>query len=164
MMELQNPPLSSEICSASITLLFLVPSLDRLHSLTPTTESSRYLQNPLSIFSRKNHPMAPLVPFFSAEALPDHVNTVTKNFQEVKRRKGGQIELEKCKLLEMVQYSCNPPQDGIPQPGVVVCKPVVRLFRRCAGGLTVETTSWEPIRQAKEDARRELDARDCSKA
>jgi hypothetical protein len=32
--------------------------------------------------------------------------------------------------LEMVQYSCNPPQEGIPQPGVVVCKPVVRLFRR----------------------------------
>ncbi|KAL3496732.1 hypothetical protein BJX62DRAFT_231936 [Aspergillus germanicus] len=108
--------------------------------------------------------MAPLVPFFSAGALPDHVNIVTKNFQEEKRRKGGAIELEKCKLLEMVQYSCNPPQDGIPQPGVVVCKPVVRLFRRCAGGLTVETTSWEPIRQAKEDAKRALETRDSSKA
>jgi hypothetical protein len=81
----------------------------------------------------------------------------------------------------MVQYSCNPPQDGIPQPGVVVCKPVVRLFRRlvtlkcpcpihiltvlrCAGGLTVETTSWEPIRQAKEDAKRALETRDSGKA
>ncbi|KAL4784773.1 hypothetical protein BJX76DRAFT_356758 [Aspergillus varians] len=106
--------------------------------------------------------MAPLVPVFSAEKLPDHVNIVTRNFQE-KRRKGGTVELEKCKLLEMVQYSCNPPQDGIPKPGVVVCKPVVRLFRRCAGGLTVETTSWEPIRQAEEDAKRKTEARDSSK-
>jgi hypothetical protein len=57
------------------------------------------------------------------------VNIVTKNFQE-KRRKGETIELEKCKLLEMMQYSCNPPEDGVPPPGVVICKPVVRLFRR----------------------------------
>ncbi|GJP93158.1 hypothetical protein CBS115989_6696 [Aspergillus niger] len=97
--------------------------------------------------------MAPLVPVFSAEALPEHVNIVTKNFQE-KRRKGGPVELEKCKLLEMVQYSCNPPQEGIPKPGVVNCKPIVRLFRRCAGGLTVETTAWEPIRIAKEEERK----------
>ncbi|KAE8135949.1 hypothetical protein BDV38DRAFT_284425 [Aspergillus pseudotamarii] len=97
--------------------------------------------------------MAPLVPIFSAEALPDHVSIVRKNFQE-RRRKGGPVELEKCKLLEMVQYSCNPPQDGIPAPGVVVCKPVVRLFRRCANGLTVETTAWEPIRLEQEAKRK----------
>ncbi|OGM45266.1 hypothetical protein ABOM_006434 [Aspergillus bombycis] len=97
--------------------------------------------------------MAPLVPIFSAEALPDHVSIVRKNFQE-RRRKGGPVELEKCKLMEMVQYSCNPPQDGIPTPGVVVCKPVVRLFRRCANGLTVETTAWEPIRLEEEAKRK----------
>lgn len=97
--------------------------------------------------------MAPLVPIFSAEALPDHVSIVRKNFQE-RRRKGGPVELEKCKLLEMVQYSCNPPQDGIPAPGVVVCKPVVRLFRRCANGLTIETTAWEPIRLEEEAKRK----------
>ncbi|RAH66867.1 uncharacterized protein BO66DRAFT_394380 [Aspergillus aculeatinus CBS 121060] len=73
--------------------------------------------------------MAPLVPVFHAETLPEHVNISTKNFQE-KRRKGGPVELEKCQLLEMVQYSCNPPQGGIPKPGVIVCQPVVRLFRR----------------------------------
>ncbi|KAL4809902.1 hypothetical protein BDV18DRAFT_129840 [Aspergillus unguis] len=106
--------------------------------------------------------MAPLVPVFSPEKLPDHVNIVTRNFQE-KRRKGGAVELEKCKLLEMVQYSCNPPQNGIPEPGVVVCKPVVRLFRRCANGLTVETTTWEPIRQAEEDAKRIEEARSNAK-
>ncbi|KAB8073123.1 hypothetical protein BDV29DRAFT_157924 [Aspergillus leporis] len=97
--------------------------------------------------------MAPLVPIFSADSLPDHVSIVRRNFQE-RRRKGGPVELEKCKLLEMVQYSCNPPQDGIPPPGVVVCKPVVRLFRRCANGLTAETTAWEPIRLAEEAKRK----------
>ncbi|KAL3482194.1 hypothetical protein BJX99DRAFT_252909 [Aspergillus californicus] len=107
--------------------------------------------------------MAPLVPVFSAESLPDHVNIVTKNFQDEKRRKGVTVDLEKCKLMEMLQHSCNPPQGAIPAPGVVVCKPAVRLFRRCAGGLTVETTSWEPIRQA-EDAKRECDPGNKSKA
>ncbi|GKZ21664.1 hypothetical protein AbraIFM66951_002324 [Aspergillus brasiliensis] len=107
--------------------------------------------------------MAPLVPVFSAETLPEHVNIVTKNFQE-KRRKGGPVELEKCKLMEMVQYSCNPPQEGIPKPGVVNCKPIVRLFRRCAGGLTVETTAWEPIRIAKEEEERKRAAQSSSLA
>ncbi|KAJ5234091.1 uncharacterized protein N7469_005857 [Penicillium citrinum] len=93
--------------------------------------------------------MAPLVPCFSADTLPDHVNTIKRNFQD-KRRKGPEVKLKECQLLEMLQYSCNPPQEEIPKPGVIVCKPVVRLFRRCAGGLTVETTSWEPLRQAEE--------------
>ncbi|KAJ5588050.1 hypothetical protein N7537_010728 [Penicillium hordei] len=99
--------------------------------------------------------MAPLVPIFSADSLPDHVNTVRRNFQE-KRRKGEQVNLKDCPLLEMTQFSCNPPQNGVPEPGVVVCEPVVRLFRRklifrsCAGGLMVETTSWEPTRLAEE--------------
>lgn len=70
--------------------------------------------------------------------------------------------------MELVQYSCNPPEEGILAPGVVKCKAIVRLFRRfvflscfwwgewkreadlfllvrCAGGLTVETTSWEKM-------------------
>jgi hypothetical protein len=73
--------------------------------------------------------MAPLVPVFSTESLPDHVNTVRRNFQD-KRRKGQPVELKDCPLLEMTQYSCNPPNDGIPEAGRVVCKPIVRLFRR----------------------------------
>ena len=73
--------------------------------------------------------MAPLCPVFAAESLPDRVNVVRRNFIE-KKRKGTQIDLNECPLMEMTQYSCNPPQEGIPQPGQVVCKPIVRLFRR----------------------------------
>jgi hypothetical protein len=73
--------------------------------------------------------MAPLVPVFSTESLPERVNTVRRNFQD-KRRKGHQVDLKDCQLLEMTQYSCNPPQEGVPEAGRVVCKPIVRLFRR----------------------------------
>ncbi|KAL3432711.1 hypothetical protein BDV09DRAFT_197476 [Aspergillus tetrazonus] len=107
--------------------------------------------------------MAPLVPLFDVEKLPEHVNIVTKNFHQEKRRKGGAVDLEKCKLMEMVQYSCNPPPKP-PGPGVVVCNQVVRLFRKCADGLTVETTSWEPLRQAERDTTRESEAQNISKA
>lgn len=82
--------------------------------------------------------MAPLVPLFSASTLPDHVNTVRRNFHEEKRRKGDPVELSNCPLFEMVQYSCNPPQEGIPQPGVIVCQPVVRLFRKYVFSLFYE--------------------------
>ncbi|KAJ5377143.1 uncharacterized protein N7496_004552 [Penicillium cataractarum] len=73
--------------------------------------------------------MAPILRTFSAENLPDHVNTIQRNFQD-KRRKGPVVNLKECQLLEMVQYSCNPPDGGIPQPGVITCEPIVRLFRR----------------------------------
>lgn len=128
-----TPTICSTICSALTPLTFHTP----LHNTPPST-FFLYIYIALSLAIRtapaipqscRSPPMAPLVPVFSAEKLPEHVNIVTKNFRE-KRRKGGAVELEKCKLLEMVQYSCNPPQDGIPKPGVVVCKPVVRLFRR----------------------------------
>lgn len=75
--------------------------------------------------------MAPLVPKFPVESLPDRVNTVShSNFQE--KRRNPPVDLTQCSLLEMTQYSCNPPDEGIPQPGRVVCKPLVKLFRRYA--------------------------------
>jgi hypothetical protein len=73
--------------------------------------------------------MAPLVPVFSPTDLPDRVQFVQSGFRE-KRRKGGAVDLEKCQLMEIVQYSCNPPEEGIQAPGVVKCKPIVRLFRK----------------------------------
>ncbi|KAK2759939.1 hypothetical protein FQN54_002675 [Arachnomyces sp. PD_36] len=88
--------------------------------------------------------MAPLVEVWPASELPDRVQVVRSGFKD-KRRKDP-IDLEKCKLMEMVQYSCNPPTEPPPGPGVVHCKPIVRLFRRCAQGVTVETTAWEGLR------------------
>lgn len=73
--------------------------------------------------------MAPLCHVFHAENLPDNVNTIRVNFKE-KRRKGPAVNLKECQLLEMVQYSCNPPSVDIPQPGVITCQPITRLFRR----------------------------------
>ncbi|KAF3390328.1 hypothetical protein F1880_009409 [Penicillium rolfsii] len=82
---------------------------------------------------RQNSPnssvMAPLCQVFHAEELPHRVNTIQHNFKD-KRRKGPAVNLKECQLLEMVQYSCNPPSEGIPQPGVVKCQPITRLFRR----------------------------------
>jgi hypothetical protein len=74
--------------------------------------------------------MPPLVPLFPPSELTERVQVVQSGFIKEKRRKGPPVELEKCVLLEMVQYSCNPPSEGIQPPGVVKCKPLVRLFRR----------------------------------
>lgn len=73
--------------------------------------------------------MAPLVPIFSTEDLPHRVQITHRGFKE-KRRKGEPIDLTKCELMELVQYSCNPPEEGLQAPGVIKCKPIVRLFRR----------------------------------
>ncbi|PGH30727.1 hypothetical protein GX50_06489 [[Emmonsia] crescens] len=91
-------------------------------------------------------PMSPLTQPFPTSTLPAAIQTTTKNFQET-ARKPPAVNLSQCALMEMVQYSCNPPEKGPPQGsasgGVIECESVVRLFRRCAGGLTVETTTWE---------------------
>lgn len=73
--------------------------------------------------------MAPIIQKFSVETLPERVNIVNRNFQE-KRRKGPAVDLKDCPLFEMTQYSCNPPDEGIPMPGVITCTPLVKLFRR----------------------------------
>lgn len=73
--------------------------------------------------------MAPIIQTHPASDLPHQVNIVNKNFQE-KRRKGPAIDLKDCPLYEMTQYSCNPPDEGVPQRGVITCKPMVKLFRK----------------------------------
>ncbi|KAH7062663.1 hypothetical protein B0J12DRAFT_564042 [Macrophomina phaseolina] len=84
--------------------------------------------------------MAPPVEAFPPQELSARVQYDARG----KYRKGGPIELEKCKLLEMVQYACEVENRDDPR-GRVMCRPLVRLFRRCANGLTVETTSWENL-------------------
>lgn len=83
--------------------------------------------------------MAPPVEAFPAQELAARVQYDACG----KYRKGG-IELERCKLLEMVQYACEVENRNDPR-GRVMCRPLVRLFRRCANGLTVETTAWEGL-------------------
>ncbi|KAE9983308.1 hypothetical protein EG328_010096 [Venturia inaequalis] len=55
------------------------------------------------------------------------------------------IDLRECRLFEMTQYNCPEPpmvKRG-EKPHEILCTPLQRLFRKCAGGLTVETTEWE---------------------
>ncbi|PGH14973.1 hypothetical protein AJ80_05736 [Polytolypa hystricis UAMH7299] len=89
--------------------------------------------------------MAPLVEVFPSSDLPHRVQITNTSFKE-KRRKTT-IDLKECPLFEMTQFSCNPPSEKPPEPGVVNCKAIVRLFRKCADGLTVETTAWDRRRQ-----------------
>lgn len=106
------------------------------HHFTPTTiRKTCFIESTIQDLGNSSSiAMAPLVRMFPASSLPDHVNSINKNFRE-KRRKGDPIDLTQCPLYEMVQYSCNPPQDGVPEPGVVVCKPIVRLFRKYVAGI-----------------------------
>jgi len=55
------------------------------------------------------------------------------------------VDLQKCKLKELIQYECELSGPRNDPNSKVVCEPVLRLFRQCADGLTVETTSWEGI-------------------
>ncbi|ODH34499.1 hypothetical protein ACO22_03098 [Paracoccidioides brasiliensis] len=85
---------------------------------------------------------------FPTSALPTALLTTSKKYRETPRK--PPVDLLQCPLMEMVQYSCNPPNKEVPAPGIIECESVVRLFRRCANGLTVETTTWERSGMRKE--------------
>lgn len=80
--------------------------------------------------------MAPPIETFPASQLPSRVQFAANG----KRRKGDEIKLEDCELMEMVQYSCKLEGE---KKDVVRCRPIVKLFRKCAGDLVVETTALE---------------------
>ncbi|EZF14331.1 hypothetical protein H112_06148 [Trichophyton rubrum D6] len=86
--------------------------------------------------------MAPQVESWPATELPQRLQSYHVGYR-AKARKGGPIDLAQCPLYELTQYSCNPPDAGPPEPGVVRCTTFTRLFRRCANGVTAETTAWE---------------------
>ncbi|EER37852.1 conserved hypothetical protein [Histoplasma capsulatum var. duboisii H88] len=70
--------------------------------------------------------MSALTQPFPTSALPTAVQTTTKNFQET-ARKPPAVNLSQCALMEMVQYSCNPPEKGPPQGAagsVIECESV----------------------------------------
>jgi hypothetical protein len=71
--------------------------------------------------------MAPPTEAFPAAELPYRVQITTQG----KRRKGGDIDLKKCELLEMVQYSCLVAGEQTRRSRQPVrCYPIVRLFRK----------------------------------
>ncbi|KAL2032125.1 hypothetical protein VTO58DRAFT_107476 [Aureobasidium pullulans] len=75
---------------------------------------------------------------------PADLEAKTKILPSGKLRKPeNQHQLNKCKLQELVQFDCEVKGHKKHKNGIVVCAPIVRVFRRCKDGLTVETTAWE---------------------
>ncbi|ORY56314.1 uncharacterized protein BCR38DRAFT_308978, partial [Pseudomassariella vexata] len=85
--------------------------------------------------------MTPPCRVFASDALESEIQTDLTG----RKRKGGDIELAKCKLFSMMQYECTidkPEQASSP----VRCLEVQRWFRQCRdkrGTFMVETTNWE---------------------
>lgn len=70
--------------------------------------------------------MAPPVEAFPASELAERINALPNG----RRRKGGDIDLSKCELLELVQYSCHLEMTPKSRQAVIQCEPVVKLFRK----------------------------------
>lgn len=112
----------------------------------------------MNIVVKRAPHMAPLIEAFPASELSERIV-----YKPDGQRRKSQDKLKDCALKELLQYDCDlqGPQNS-PQ-SKVVCKPILRLFRksvawlacilsfeflantcfRCADGLTVETTAWE---------------------
>lgn len=72
--------------------------------------------------------MAPPIEAFPVSELENRVNVQSNG----RRRKGGDIDLRKCELLELVQYECGLKPSIKDLRPVIQCVPVVKLFRRYA--------------------------------
>ena len=70
--------------------------------------------------------MAPPVEAFPVSELEDRINVQLNG----RRRKGGDIDLRKCELLELVQYECDLKVSEKDRRPIIQCIPVVKLFRR----------------------------------
>lgn len=70
--------------------------------------------------------MAPPIEEFPVSELEQRINVQPNG----RRRKGGDIDLGKCELLELAQYRCNVKGKEKGQRSIIQCKPVVKLFRR----------------------------------
>ena len=72
--------------------------------------------------------MAPPIEAFPVSELEKRVNVQSNG----RRKKGGDIDLRKCELLELVQYECGLRGSEKDRRSVIQCAPVVKLFRRWA--------------------------------
>ena len=70
--------------------------------------------------------MAPPIEAFPASQLEQRINTLPSG----RRRKGGDIDIRKCELLELVQYECDLKRNHRAQQAVIQCRPAVKLFRK----------------------------------
>ncbi len=68
--------------------------------------------------------MPPPYPIFRAAELPDQLQKATR-----KQKAQEPIVLQKCQLLELLQYDCQL-EEGDPKHARIVCEPVERLFRK----------------------------------
>ncbi|KAK4897131.1 hypothetical protein LTR27_005024 [Elasticomyces elasticus] len=84
--------------------------------------------------------MAPLVETFHPARLQQHIQ-----YQADGKVRKPPVDLKQCALKELIQYECDLRGPLDDPKSKVVCDPVLKLFRKCANGLTVETTSWEDI-------------------
>jgi inner membrane protease subunit SOM1 len=85
--------------------------------------------------------LAPIPTFqITSTSLEEAINTLPNG----KQRKQP-ISLKDCELTRLLQYDCQ----ITPKSRQVVCKPLARYFRRCEGGISVETTEWEEIRRVE---------------
>ena len=109
---------------------FFRSHLSRLRVQASSTRSTP-VEIPCILCPSRSHPgatiskdMSPPIESFPAFQLPDRVQVTTKN-----RRRKRLVELQKCELMEMVQYSCDVEKDK-GGASVIKCQPLVRLFRR----------------------------------
>lgn len=80
-----------------------------------------------SIKSRSQYrSMAPPIETFPASELLERINTLPNG----RRRKGGDVDLSECELLELVQYSCHLKGNPKSRESIIQCEPIVKLFRR----------------------------------
>ena len=72
--------------------------------------------------------MAPPIEAFPISELEDRINVQPNG----RRRKGEDIDLRKCELLELVQYECRLKGSEKDRRSIIQCAPMVKLFRRYA--------------------------------
>ncbi|KAH7402359.1 mitochondrial export protein Som1 [Phaeosphaeria sp. MPI-PUGE-AT-0046c] len=92
--------------------------------------------------------MPPPLPIYPLSTLESRLNVLPNG----KARKPP-VKLDDCALKELVQHKCNIHLlDGKSKTPQIICEPVARLLRVCAGGLTVETTAWEGWKAGQKNA------------
>lgn len=78
------------------------------------------------ITSQVRHEVGPPVHSFPVSELEEHVNINEKG-----RKRKLPVNLDECKLMQLVQYDCRVEKrtDGV-KKREVQCRPILRLFRQ----------------------------------